>query len=120
MAGWSRTAGISSRSPPSPKTSSTYEYSLTPDCLTLSAPLPLADSPSLVLGSPDREGESWTRTLMRFENGQVATLEMGGYPGAFYVRRTRPNSSLSSFASLLCSLGAVSVSVALNSTIRSL
>ena len=39
-----------------------------------------------MLGSPDREGESWTRTLMRFENGQVATLEMGGYPGAFYVR----------------------------------
>ena len=66
----------------------------------------------LAAGSPDREGESWTRTLMRFENGQVATLEMGGYPGAFYVRRTRPNSSLSSFASLLCSLGAVSVSVA--------
>ena len=57
---------------------------------------------------------------MRFENGQVATLEMGGYPGAFYVRSTRPNSSLTSVASLLCSLGAVSVSVALNSIIRSL
>ena len=33
---------------------------------------------------PDREGESFTRTLMTFENGQTATLEMGGYPGAFY------------------------------------
>ena len=94
---------------------------LTLDRLTLSAPLPLALTHQvwcLAAGSPDREGESWTRTLMRFENGQVATLEMGGYPGAFYVRRTRPNSSLSSFASLLS--GAVSVSVALKSTIRSL
>ena len=25
-----------------------------------------------------------TRTLMKFENGQTATLEMGGYPGAVY------------------------------------
>eukprot|EP01043_Picozoa_sp_COSAG02_P059737 COSAG02_NODE_7668_length_2903_cov_2.612340_3_plen_121_part_00 len=33
---------------------------------------------------PDREGESYTRTLMKFENGQTATLEMGGYPGAVY------------------------------------
>ena len=33
---------------------------------------------------PDREGESFTRTLMKFENGQTATLEMGGYPGAVY------------------------------------
>lgn len=25
-----------------------------------------------------QEGENYTRTLMRFENGQTATLEMGG------------------------------------------
>ena len=31
-----------------------------------------------------QEGENFTRTLMRFENGQTATLEMGGVPGAVY------------------------------------
>lgn len=35
--------------------------------------------------NPDSEGENFTRTLMRFENGQTATLEMGnGGPGAVY------------------------------------
>ena len=34
--------------------------------------------------NPDSEGENFTRTLMRFENGQTATLEMGGVPGAVY------------------------------------
>eukprot|EP01050_Picozoa_sp_SAG11_P011532 SAG11_NODE_1227_length_5474_cov_5.294326_5_plen_466_part_00 len=33
---------------------------------------------------PDREGESYTRTLMRFEHGQTAILEMGGHPKAVY------------------------------------
>lgn len=34
--------------------------------------------------NPDSEGENFTRTLMRFDNGRVATLEMGGVPGAAY------------------------------------
>ena len=34
--------------------------------------------------NPESEGENFTRTMMRFQNGQVATLEMGGVPGAVY------------------------------------
>jgi hypothetical protein len=34
--------------------------------------------------NPSLEGESFTRTMMKFENGCVATLEMGGVPGAVY------------------------------------
>ena len=34
--------------------------------------------------NPESEGENYTRTLMRFANGRVATLEMGGVPQAVY------------------------------------
>ena len=47
--------------------------------------LPLAHTGNIVAVAgvteafdPKQEGENYTRTLMRFENGATATLEMGG------------------------------------------
>ena len=54
-----------------------------------------------------QEGENFTRTLMRFENGQTATLEMGGVPGAVYGESPEPSACSFAQQIYLAGLGVV-------------